>query len=319
MSQSRSEEPKPQSRPALSAFMSTFAAQPIRVMMSRAQEDFNPLTTFFKGWKEDGWKVLVKGLPINLFRGTISTAASAYAKRYAGYYVDGAHPLVATSAQLGAAAVADMSVAYALETWFIRRSNLDKFNMKNGIKFSRFNFAPSLLPLYFIRGMGFGSIVFFSNHLPPLQKNSILISGTVFTATAQKFISAVATGDIMARDGTVPDFKEGVMKTLRNVTRGDVYTHPSYRGYFKNPASLTKQLANFLYVGCNPSMFCWRLAYLYSVGYVFAEAEKNGSKILARLGMFAKAVNSDKSYLLTDSERDIMKESDDHNPFYKHV
>lgn len=314
MSQSRSEEPIPQSRPVLSAFLSTSAVQPVRVMMSRAPNDFWPWDTLLKGWKAMG-----NGLPINLLRGTVSTAASAYAKQYAGYYVNGTHPWVATSTMLTAAAAADMSVAYAFETWFIRKSNLDKNNMRNGVRFSPFNFSPALLPLYLIRGIGFGSIVFFSNGLPPVQKNSILISGTVFTATAQKFISAVATGDIMARDGSVPDFKEGMIKTLRNIARGDVYTHPSYRGYFHNPASLTRQVANFLYVGCNPSMFCWRLAYLYGVRYVYDEAEKNGSKILARLSMFAKAVNSDKSYLLTDSERDIMKESDDHNPFYKHV
>jgi hypothetical protein len=66
-------------------------------------------------------------------------------------------------------------------------------------------------------------------------------------------------------------------------------------------------------------MFCWRLAYLYSVRYVFDEAEKNGSKMLSKLGMFAKAINSNKSYLLTESERDIMEESDHHNPFYKHL
>jgi len=314
MTQTRSEDPKPQSRPVLSAFISTFATQPIRVMLSRSQEDFWPWHTLFKGWFAIG-----NGLPINLFRGTTSTALSAYAKKYTGEFVEGSSPVVKMSAMLCASSVVDMAVAYGCETWFIRRSNLPKNNILHGIKRSPFNFSVALPPLYLIRAVGFGAIVFYSNDLPPVQQNSLLIGGTVFTATAQKFISAVATGDLMAHEGTVPDFKGGVTKTLRNVANG-VYTHPSYRAYFPTPETFAKQFANFMYIGCNPSIFAWRLAYLYSVKYAYKKAEENSDLVVSKLSMFAATlVNNKKSYLLTDSERDIMEELDNHNPFYKHL
>jgi hypothetical protein len=314
MSQSRSEEPVPQSRPTLSAFMSTFATQPIRVMLSRSQKDFWPWETLLKGWSKIG-----SGLPINLVRGTASTALAAHAKKHTGDLVEGNHPLLSTAVMLFASSVTGMSVAYGCETWFMRRSNLPKSNILHGVKMSPFNFSLALIPLYFTREVGFGGIVFYSHALPPAQENAVLVAGTVFTATAQKFISAVATGDLMAREGTVPDFKSGFVKTIRDVARGDFYTHPSYRGYYANPASLTKQMANFIYVGCNPSIFFWRLSYLYGFKYAYRAAEKNGSAMLTKLSMFARSLDASKSYLLTESERDIMDESDQHNPFYKHL
>ncbi len=310
MAQTRDEN-KPQSSPTTSAFIATFVTQPIRSWLSRAQNNFSPLTTIVDSWKSDGWRLITKGLPINLARGTFSTATAAYAKQWAGYHVQDSHPWLAIATMLTASSFAEMSVAYAFETWFIRRINLDANNMLRGVKYSTFNFAPVLAPLYFVRGVGFGTIVFYSNHLPPAQQNALLVTGTIFSATAQKFISGVATGDLMRHEGTVPDFKEGVRATFRNVLRGDVYTHPSYRGYYMNPTSLTKQVANVLYVGCNPAMFTFRLGYLFVVRYAFNEAEKNSAAIQSKLRFFARAGN-EKSYLLMDSERELLKDTGDY-------
>lgn len=306
MSQTR-DEVKSKSNPIESAFIATAVVHPIRVNLSRAQNDFWPWMTAINGWKAEGWRLLVKGFPINLARGTGSTATAAFAKQLAGTYVTDKHPWVATATMLTAASFAEMVVAYACETWFIRRSNLDANNMLNGVKFSPHRFTPALLPLYFVRGLGFNSVVLFSKHLPPEQENPILIAGTIFSAASQKFINGVATSDIEKHKGKgiMPDFKEGMLKTLRNVARGDVYTHASYKGYYMNPASFTKQVANLFYVGCTPSMFCWRLGYLYSVKYVFNMAEEKHTSVLSKVSLFARH----ESYLMTDSEKELMRES----------
>lgn len=252
--------------------------QPNRILLSNASLFANPITTI--RYSFPSFSYLLTGVHINVARGTLSAGSQVCVKTLAEEEVSHLPVNWRPAPVLAATSVAGMVVALAAETPFIRKPFIkamleNKHAMQRSILPGLMRFTPALAPLYFCREMGYSVVVFYSKEIDPLSGAALTGAGTFFTGMTHKFIVQEATRDLYTKTEVLPNFaKDGVIKTIKNMANGNVYTQPSMQVIFKNPQSMSKKIINFMHVSCGLNMFLFRGAYLLASREILDQANK---------------------------------------------
>ncbi|MGQ3890812.1 hypothetical protein [Legionella sp. CNM-4043-24] len=273
-----SDAPK-QGSPSLPASMvnagfATLMTHVIRVGLNAAKEQPNPVKTYEALIRSRGMAALFNGVLLNLGRGMLASGAPAYTKLCVQEYAD------AKTSVLAATLVCAF-IACGLETPLMIKNFLARNNIPRTGPGQLLYFSPGLAAAYLSRDLIFATTVFAKDELTPFQKTMMYVFGTGFMATAHKTAATLATIKWMRAYGTVPDFRDGVAKTLRALAAGDTYTHPEFVVPYKNPGSMIKKMANLMHVACGPNIYAFRLAYMMTFSFAFTLAEKRITPFLS--------------------------------------
>jgi len=256
--------------------VATFASYPLRVLLYRAGFNQDPVSTI-----KDALPRMTHGATNNLIRGTLAASSQSYSKNaaqeHAGFL-----------AGITASAVSGTLVATLTETRLIRKISLALLP-ENTATLWRFNVPLSAL--YFMREVGFVLSVLGKNDLPPSAQTAALIAAAGVTASIQKLAAVEATRDLLPNGITAPNLRDGMIKTIRAMSNGNVYTHPAFQVRVKSPKSIMMQSRNFFSVACGWNMFAFRLLYLYGFREAYHYAAETPTSVGGWSALFRKALS----------------------------
>ena len=261
-------EPASIKRHTINSAIATLMLHPLRVVLNRASVHQSPIATI-----KDAAPRMLKGVSTNFIRGTLAASTQVYAKT-TGQHHGGFMAGVAASSFTG------MVISSLMETRLIRK-NQNPPHEKMTVPAWRF--SVPLSSLYCLREVGFTMAVLAKNDLSPIFQYAALFSGAIITATTHKLAAAEAIRDMLPKEATVPNFRQGVLFTIKAMANGNVYTHDAFRVPFKNPSNLWMKAGNFMHVSCGPNMFVCRLIYLYAFREAYDFAVKTSPTLTNRL------------------------------------
>jgi hypothetical protein len=247
----------------------TLLAHPARVFLNRASLYQWPLQTIIASYP-----YLLKGLSYNLVRGTLATGSQSAAKHVVQERMGLLSGMVAAS-------LCGTAVATWVETPFLRKTLLQEVQ---GTSLWRVN--KTLSSLYFLREAGFSFAVLAKNDLSPSAQYAALFGGAWVTAVAHKFAALEAIRDTLPREITAPDFRHGVVTTIRNMAMGDIYSHSVFQVPFKNPKHLLAMISNLMHVSCGANMYLFRLLYLVTFREAYFLASQTEPNLISHSAVF---------------------------------
>lgn len=226
---------------------------------------------------------MFQALGLNITRGVVTTAAASYSrekvKEQVGKSTAWSNFYSAVVTGLGGAGVATL-----LETPYIRETLRKPTQPRSLFPFSYF--SKQLTGFYFLRDFTFTYGVLGAAEMTPVARNAALLGATGVNAGMHKLITLEVGKDLIAAEGTVPNYRKGFGYVLKSLANGNVFTHPALKAPFQQPGSLLKKMANVMAVTCGPNVFMFRLAYTF----IFSEAlcySANGVTALnERFGLF---------------------------------
>lgn len=261
------------------SFVGTVFGQVPRVLLGRSYMYANPWACVM-----GSYPYFLNGLGINMIRGTSATGFQSWTKSTVQEQYGLTPSLVAAS--FGGA-----MIATGLETYFIRKTNLDDL-LRASLPAMRF--SPALTSLYFAREVGFTTAVLAKKDLSPTGQKAAILCGAYFTGSMHRLAAFEATRDSLKQGITGPDLREGLVTTVRKMTFGG-YTHAGFQVPVPNPVTRSAMIRNFLSVSCGANTFVFRLLYLavFNEGYSFAEERLPSIK--SGYGFFARAAKQEQT------------------------
>lgn len=253
---------------------------PFRFMLNNAATTPTPRHTLAKAWTDLAARP-ISGPLTNTGRGFFMLFSQLESKRRLEQY-HGPFAGIVGSAFTG------MVIAMAIETYMVRDGIRKQLR---GVFFKVWHANPSLAALYFTREMGFSISVLGSGDRSPWANGLVFLASAGVTASAHKGIISNITHDSPLEQGTRPDVsRDGLRKTLHNLTRGNVYTHAAWKNApFPGSSSPAARLANVLHLCCGTNIAFFRLLYLAAFSGLLNVADKTMTRIDNRFGLFKPA------------------------------